>query len=325
MHRLYMALCLAVIAFAAACDQTSGSSHATQPNNSVPPAQTYNPAAIPLMILDSTLPVAFTGQAYSHQLTAIGGSGVYYWSLSGAGASMLSISTSGLVTVPVIPSTTLGTSVMFQVQDSVGRTASRNINFHANYSYNHPNPGVRGRVNVLHTGEQTSYMQPGDYFSRFQRSVQLLMQDIAGLIWDPVETNTYDQFVIVIAGHGTAALESPNIRTAQVAEKVAAINALAALTPGGDAPMYAAMQLAETAAGSFFHCDVVALYSGGSFGADPAAPGGQASFASVLAQAGGWTGNVSATWAVDFAPAGAHEQFMQDFAALTVGGMYLAP
>lgn len=325
MHRLNLALCLAVLALAAACDHAATKPQPAPVATPAPLAQSYAPATTPLMILDRALPVAFTGQAYSHQMTAIGGTGTYYWTVSGAGSGLVSLSSSGVLTAPGIPSHSLGTGLTFRVQDSVGRVVYRSINFHANYSYNHPNPGVRGRVLVLHHGEQMSYRNAGQTNSRFQRAVQHLMQDVAELTWDPVETNLCEQFVLVTAGNDAAVRESAGVRTAQVSDKVAVINALAALVPGGDAPMYAAMQLAETAAGAFTACDVLALYSGGSFGADAAAPGGQANFSNVLAHAGGWVGNVSMTWALDFAPAGTHRQFMQDFAVLTWGGLYAAP
>lgn len=328
MQRITLALGLAALLFALGCDQNSsgpgGGSSAGTPHS---PTSTSNAAPIPLLILDSSLPVAQTGQQYSHQMTAIGGSGTYYWTITGgAGMGQVSLTPAGVLTVPTIPTGTVGTNLVFTVQDSQGRTASRQINFHANMPPPPPSYFQDGTTYVLHSGSQMTAIDQGQSLSRFQRAVQSLMADIADRLWDPAITTNHDEFAVVICGNDSASMLAGGIRTAQIADKISAINALAALTPGGDAPMYAAMQLAETSNGNLAAPTRLCLLSGGSFGSDSAAPGGQATFANVLALVGSWTMPPSLqTLSLDFAPAGTHLLFMQDFAALTAQGTYTAP
>lgn len=328
MHRLTLALGLAALLFGLGCDQASSDSGGGSSGGTPQaPTSTLNPAPIPLLILDSALPLAATGQQYSHQMSAIGGSGSYSWMITGgAGAGLVSLTSAGMLTVPTIPTGSLGTNLVFRVQDSLGRTANRQINFHVNM----PPPPLThfqdGTTYVLHCGVQTTAIDPGQTLSRFQRAVQTLMADIADRLWDPMISTTHEELTVVVCGNGTTSLLPGNVLTAQVADKIAAINALAALIPGGEAPMYAAMQVAEITIGTLPTPTRLCLLSGGSFGSDAAAPGGQATFSNVLALAGSWTLPSSLnTHSFDFAPAGTHLQFMQDFAALTTQGTYSAP
>ncbi|MCC7508792.1 MAG: hypothetical protein IT464_05425 [Planctomycetes bacterium] len=328
MQRMTLALGLAALLLVLGCDQnSSGPGGGSSGGTPQAPASTFDPAPIPLLILDSSLPVAVTGQTYSHQMTAIGGSGTYYWTITGgAGTGLVNLTPAGVLTVLTIPMGTTGTNLVFTVQDSLGRTANRQLNLHANMPPPPPSYLQEGTTYVLHGGSQMAAIDQGQTLSRFQRAVQSLMAEIADRLWDPAITTNHDEFAVVLCGHDNASLLPGNIRTAQVADKISAINALATLTPGGDAPMYAAIQLAETTNGTLAAPTRLCLLSGGSFGSDSAAPGGQATFANVLALVGSWTMPASLhTHSLDFAPAGTHLQFMQDFAALTTQGTYSAP
>lgn len=318
------ALCMALLLLAGACDDSPSSPARTAPTG---PGQLriYAAAPLPLMILDTVLPVGVTGQAYSHQMTAMGGSGAYVWSIvGGAGAAMVNISTTGELTFPGMPTHAFGTNLFIRVTDSTGTHVDRQINIHANLTYTLPAYSSPATTYILHCGDHMALVEQGFPLSRFQRAVRALMRDISGLVWDSIEKREFAEFAVILAGNHAAQLLRPTIFTAEINEKIAAINLLATLTPGGQTPMFSAALLAETTVNAFASPERLCLYSGAGFGADAAAPGGQADYANVMAEFSSWATTLE-TEAFDFAPVSSHLVFMQNFSALGVSGAYSAP
>lgn len=326
MQRLIPALCLAVFALASACDDSPSGSRPTPPAGTAP-FRTYAAAPVPVMILDTSLPAGVSGQPYSHQLSAIGGSGTYYWSVTGGSAvAMVNLSVSGELTFPGMPQNSFGGNLFISVVDAFGASANRQFNIHANMGATLPVYFMPATTFVLHCGDNMALVDHGKTYSRFQRSVRALMREIAALTWDPVETCIHSEFQVVLCGHDATWVLRPTSFTATNSEKVNAITLLAGLTPGGTAPMYSAAVLAETTTKAFSQAERVCLFSGAGFSVDTAAPGGQADYVNVLAQFASWTsGTTLHTNGFDLAPTSHHLQFMQDFVALGAQGAYSAP
>ena len=324
MQRLTLAIGLAVLACLFGCDESD--SGGSSPSGSATQQATSNYAAapIPLLILDSELTRGEYGQSYSHQMTAIGGGGSYTWTiLSTTSPGMFNLSASGVLTVTSMPQSNFSATIDFQVGDGA-TNATRQLTFRANTPPPPPSYLSQGTIYVLNAGDEMSTVDPGKTLSRFQRAAQDIMRAIADELWSPTFTTDHNEYSVVVSGNGTATQVGSAIYTAQVADKIQAINALAAVTPGGEAPMYAAAQLAETIS-SGMSLVRLNMYSGGDFGVDGAAPGGQSDFANVLAQFNSWVpGGPIDTNSSDYKPTGTHRQFMFDFANVNGGG-YVAP
>ncbi|MCA8910564.1 MAG: hypothetical protein KDB82_02575 [Planctomycetes bacterium] len=324
MQRFALAIGLAVLACLFGCDKSGSGGGPTGTSSQQQATNSYASAPIPLLILDSELPRGEYGTAYSHQMTAIGGGGGYNWSiLSATAPGMFNLSAAGVLTVTGMPQSTFWATIDFEVGDG-STTATRQLTFRANTPPPPPSYFAKGSMYVLNAGDEMSTIDAGHTLSRFQRAAQDIMRDIADQLWSPSFSTDHDNYAVIVAGNGAAGQLGTAIYTAQVSDKVQAINDLAAVTPGGEAPMYSAEQLAESVAFNMGLIELT-LYSGGVFGSDSAAPGGQSDFSNVLAAFTTWLGSESFdTNAADYKPSGAHQQFMLNFVAINAGA-YTTP